>query len=408
MAEALAAAHAAGVWHRDVKPGNVLVRRRDGGRWEVKVIDFGLAVSRAAVTKTLGDPAAARHTLLGGSVAGSLDYASPEQMGKLPGAAVGPASDVYGYGRTLCYALFGTPHPTARDYRRLPEALSDLLSDCTQEQPGERLGGFAAVLDRLGPPAAAASRPPPPAAAATPAAPEAAAAAKSGPPLPLRVRRDRLVRAVSGALGGWNAPGNTAFGLGLAFSIAAAVFLGATILAANGSGGGAPLFGLVLLPCFVVAITSWISFATTRQAVHLALAEEIAATLKEVPGLAEGLGSVVDRRDAVAGLEILQRLDEAVTDRTVEVQLTAPQAVLGPHLHGVAHLSIDGGRVEVFTGQELNLSLKLAPGCHLATAHWTVSGNTCNLGVFECPRAGVYHVELNFMQSRIKHVLRKS
>jgi serine/threonine protein kinase len=50
VAEAMAAAHTADILHRDLKPGNILVRR--GGTpvssppvWEVRVIDFGLAVA---------------------------------------------------------------------------------------------------------------------------------------------------------------------------------------------------------------------------------------------------------------------------------------------------------------------------------------------------------------------------
>ena len=46
LAEALHAAHGRGILHRDVKPANLLVRRA-GGKWEVKVIDFGLALKQS-------------------------------------------------------------------------------------------------------------------------------------------------------------------------------------------------------------------------------------------------------------------------------------------------------------------------------------------------------------------------
>jgi serine/threonine protein kinase len=51
-------------------------------------------------------------TLAGSSIAGTIEYAAPEQMGKLKGVAVGPSSDVYGFGKTCCFALFGTAQPT--------------------------------------------------------------------------------------------------------------------------------------------------------------------------------------------------------------------------------------------------------------------------------------------------------
>ena len=48
VAQGMQAAHERSVLHRDLKPENILVRR-DGGRWQVKVIDFGLALRRQAV-----------------------------------------------------------------------------------------------------------------------------------------------------------------------------------------------------------------------------------------------------------------------------------------------------------------------------------------------------------------------
>ena len=48
--------------------------------------------------------------MIGSSIAGTLDYAAPEQMGRRP-EPVGPYSDVYGWARTCCHALFGTTQP---------------------------------------------------------------------------------------------------------------------------------------------------------------------------------------------------------------------------------------------------------------------------------------------------------
>src|SRR5262249_4936678 len=106
VAEALQAAHARGILHRDVKPGNLLVRK-DGGGWRVRLIDFGLALKRDMLHSTT----AAGRTVIGSSVAGTLDYAAPEQLGRLPGVAPGPYTDVYGLAKTCCYVLFQTVHP---------------------------------------------------------------------------------------------------------------------------------------------------------------------------------------------------------------------------------------------------------------------------------------------------------
>ena len=86
---ALAAAHAAGVIHRDVKPGNVLVAT-DG---TVKITDFGIAWSASSVPLT-GT----------GQVIGTAQYLSPEQA---EGGKATPASDVYSLGTVAYECLTG-------------------------------------------------------------------------------------------------------------------------------------------------------------------------------------------------------------------------------------------------------------------------------------------------------------
>ena len=143
VADGLRAAHARGILHRDVKPANLLIRR-EGSAWQVKLIDFGLA------QRTPGTAAGSyQNTLAGQSIAGTIDYAAPEQLGKLPGVAVGPASDVYGFGRLCCYALFQTPHPLPKQWRIADPALVDLLENCMAESPQARPADFTAVLEAL-------------------------------------------------------------------------------------------------------------------------------------------------------------------------------------------------------------------------------------------------------------------
>ncbi len=72
MAMALAAAHAARITHRDIKPDNIMVR--DDGY--VKVLDFGLA---RLAPSGLGDETTQSHQTLPGVVMGTMQYMSPEQ-----------------------------------------------------------------------------------------------------------------------------------------------------------------------------------------------------------------------------------------------------------------------------------------------------------------------------------------
>ncbi len=149
IAEGMLAAHERSILHRDLKPGNILLRKVTSG-WQVKVIDFGLALRRQVVHATLSNADALAQTMLGTSIAGTLDYAAPEQMGKLPGQKVGAASDIYGFGKTLCFALFRTPLPTPRHWRGLKDdALIELIEGCIEEDPSGRIKSFKVILERL-------------------------------------------------------------------------------------------------------------------------------------------------------------------------------------------------------------------------------------------------------------------
>jgi hypothetical protein len=133
LTEALAAIHAAGVVHRDLKPPNVLLAS-DGPR----VIDFGIsrAVEAAAVTAT-------------GAMFGTPGYMSPEQA---EGRPASPASDVFALGCVIAYAAtaappFGEGTPASVLYRvvhaepaldRLPPWLRELVAGCLAKDPAER------------------------------------------------------------------------------------------------------------------------------------------------------------------------------------------------------------------------------------------------------------------------------
>ncbi|MDB1086578.1 bifunctional serine/threonine-protein kinase/ABC transporter substrate-binding protein [Streptomyces sp. ACA25] len=135
LAEALAEVHAAGLVHRDVKPGNVLLAL-DGPR----LIDFGIARPVGAVPLTAS-----------GVVVGSPGYLSPEQA-QARTAETGPPSDIFSLGCVLAHAatgrrpfgggaaaavLYRTVHEEA-DLDGAPGALLPLLRGCLAKDPGDR------------------------------------------------------------------------------------------------------------------------------------------------------------------------------------------------------------------------------------------------------------------------------
>ncbi|MBK5306820.1 MAG: Stk1 family PASTA domain-containing Ser/Thr kinase [Frankiaceae bacterium] len=213
---ALAAAHAAGLVHRDVKPENVLLG--DDGR--VKVADFGLA--RAIETSNL--------TATTGLLIGTVAYLAPEQVEH---GTADPRTDVYAAGILLWELLTGTPpydgdSPLSVAYRHvhddvpapsqvvqgIPPAVDALVLRATRRDPDERPADAGAFLSEL-----MALRSTLPAAAidtaptlvvprpTTPPQPPKAKADKTGPQRPRR--RGLVVGLVIGALallalaGGW-------------------------------------------------------------------------------------------------------------------------------------------------------------------------------------------------------------
>ncbi|GAA1930084.1 hypothetical protein GCM10009753_74860 [Streptantibioticus ferralitis] len=128
VVDALDAAHQAGVLHRDVKPGNVLLDR--SGR--VVLTDFGIASMEAP------EDGADTKLTRGGELVGSLDYLPPERA---QGQEPGPASDIWSLGMTLYAAVEG-----ASPFRR-SSVLSTLTAIVTETLPEPRRAGpLAPVL----------------------------------------------------------------------------------------------------------------------------------------------------------------------------------------------------------------------------------------------------------------------
>ena len=147
VAEGLQAAHAKGVLHRDVKPANLLVRKDENG-WHVKIIDFGLAL-KESVAEAAASTIKRTKTITRKGIDGTIDYASPEQMGSLPGVTVGKYSDIYSFGKMCCFALFQTTQPLPKHWKSLAQPLANILENCLSEAPKDRPANFGVVLANL-------------------------------------------------------------------------------------------------------------------------------------------------------------------------------------------------------------------------------------------------------------------
>jgi len=119
VAAALRSAHVRGVYHRDVKPSNIMIKQINN-EWTVKIIDFGLALTQSLTHVTKNSPGLPGNTPESGGLSGTINYAAPEQMGIPEGAKVGPYSDVFGFGRTCYFALLRVPDPDDEEKRLLP------------------------------------------------------------------------------------------------------------------------------------------------------------------------------------------------------------------------------------------------------------------------------------------------
>lgn len=150
-ADGLAAAHAAGLVHRDVKPANILIAA-DG---TVKVGDFGLARAAASSTQTFGADV----------LVGSPHYLAPEAV---DGGTLGATADVYGLGIVLFEVLTGrppfqgdTPMATALQHTTgtvpppsslvpgISPAVDEVVRVATQHDPDERYADAAAFRAAL-------------------------------------------------------------------------------------------------------------------------------------------------------------------------------------------------------------------------------------------------------------------
>jgi eukaryotic-like serine/threonine-protein kinase len=152
IVDALAAAHAKGVIHRDLKPGNIIITRNG-----VKVLDFGLA--KLSTEKLSTDSAANIDTMTepitrAGAILGTLYYMAPEQV---EGKETDERSDIFSFGIVLYEMITGhrpftgdtqaavlasllkdQPPPMNQRQPATPRALERVVRKCLEKKPEDR------------------------------------------------------------------------------------------------------------------------------------------------------------------------------------------------------------------------------------------------------------------------------
>jgi serine/threonine-protein kinase len=152
---ALSEAHAAGLIHRDVKPGNIIVCERGGVHDVAKLVDFGIVQSRAIADQETSATAP-------GAMVGTPSFMSPEQVNRAD--VVDERSDIYSLGAVGYFLLTGRPpflRATAAEtaaahlhasviapdqiQRDVPADLQSVILRCLRKNPDQRFQSAAAL-----------------------------------------------------------------------------------------------------------------------------------------------------------------------------------------------------------------------------------------------------------------------
>jgi len=157
VCEGLAEAHAAGLVHRDIKPGNLFLARRPDEQFSLKILDFGIAKRIDTVSPALTDP---------GKSLGSPWYMSPEQM--LTPSSVDAHADVWSLGVLLfelltarlpfegesvpqvCANVLAAPAPRPSLHcADLGPELDAIVLRCLEKEPARRFGSVSELARAL-------------------------------------------------------------------------------------------------------------------------------------------------------------------------------------------------------------------------------------------------------------------
>jgi serine/threonine-protein kinase len=180
IADALAAAAAQGFVHRDLKPDNILIEKRESGAPLARVIDFGIAKLSEHLSESGLKSGPGQQLTKEGAIIGTPGYMAPEQALGRPATAV---ADLYSLGVVLWEALVGKPlwvgdsirailraqlEKTAPGIRvanpqaKVPAALDELVMRMISRKPEERPANALEVKNELQKILRGASAPPKP------------------------------------------------------------------------------------------------------------------------------------------------------------------------------------------------------------------------------------------------------
>lgn len=197
--EALAAAHAAGIIHRDVKPQNLFITKKPSGGESVRVLDFGLA-------KAAAPEANVQQLTKAGHVLGTAHYMAPEQL--IGGGVIDARTDVWSVGATLFRLLtkeyaFQESNPALaavaiikREAAPLksirpdvPEAVAAIVERCLTKDPSRRFQSMTELANAIDHARAAFLSPPTPSQPFGPLSVNMHAPLPVPPPVPILVPR---------------------------------------------------------------------------------------------------------------------------------------------------------------------------------------------------------------------------
>jgi len=165
IAAALDRAHRAGIIHRDVKPGNVMLANA-AGRVQAKLLDFGLAKMTAGVIAATPTVAATSSNLTArGAILGTFQYMAPEQ---LEGRDADARTDLFAFGAVVYEMITGRkafegtseasviaailerdPPPLSSLEPLAPASLDHIISKCLAKNPEDRWQSARDVMSEL-------------------------------------------------------------------------------------------------------------------------------------------------------------------------------------------------------------------------------------------------------------------